>query len=66
MRRLATSGAESLAALREAALLQACLFIVKSAAPGSANAKCAVTLAGRFAQWDDDSRWALYSFSHVP
>ena len=55
-RKLASSGAESLAALREARLLQACLSIVRAAEPGSQNTKAAVLLLGRFADWDDWSR----------
>ena len=58
-RRLPSSGPESLAALRDAGLLEACLFIVKSNALDSHNAKCAITLVGRFAEWDDDSRWKI-------
>ena len=55
-RKLASSGIESLAALREAGLLQACLSIVRSAESGSQNTKAAVLLLGRFADWDDCSR----------
>ena len=58
-RRLASSGPEGLAALRDAGLLQACLFIIESAAPGSHNAKCAVNLVGRSAEWDESSRYGL-------
>jgi hypothetical protein len=57
-RRLPSSGPESLAALRDAGLLEACLLIIKSNALDSHNAKCAITLVGRFAEWDDDSRWS--------
>jgi len=55
-RRLASSGPQGLAAMREAGLLQACLFIISSAAAGSHNAKCAVNLVGRSAEWDESSR----------
>lgn len=58
-RRLASSGPEGLAALRDAGLLQACLLIIESAAPGSHNAKCAVNLVGRSAEWDETSRYGL-------
>ena len=55
-RRLASSSPEGLAALRDAGLLQACLFIIKCTTPGSHNAKCAVNLVGRAAEWDESSR----------
>ena len=60
-RRLASSGPEGLAALRDAGMLQACLFIIESAAPGSHNAKCAVNLVGRSAEWDESSRYGMRS-----
>ena len=60
-RRLASSGPEGLAVLRDAGLLQACLFIIESAAPGSHNAKCAVNLVGRSAEWDECSRYGTHA-----
>ena len=58
-RRLPSSGPESLAALRDAGLLETCLSIVESNALDSHNAKCAIMLVGRFAEWDDYSRWKM-------